>query len=137
MGLDQNAGKMMTMEFSSLKDKETGEPVTYEAYGPYDWRKHARLHMFMKDAWHRKNQDATDDEVHYFTEVELDIEDIDRLEKAINSRYRDYFCEGGFFFGHQWQEEAASDYKEQDLKFVEYAKKELAKGTMIRYNSSW
>jgi hypothetical protein len=137
MGLDQSAGKMMTMEWGHLKNKETGKPQTYEDYGPYDWRKHARLHMFMKDAWHRQNQDAKDEEVYHFTEVELQFDDIDRLQEAIDTGYIEYFCEGGFFFGHQFQEDSVKHYKKQDLEFVEFAKIELSKGNTITYRCSW
>jgi hypothetical protein len=137
MGLDQYAGKMMTMEWSHLKDKETGKPETYETYGPYDWRKHARLHIFMQDAWNRQNQDATPEEIQHFEEVELQFDDIDRLQDAIKNQYWDYFCDGGFFWGHQFQEDSAHSYKKQDLEFVEFAKIELSKGNKIVYRCSW
>lgn len=137
MGLDQSAGKWMQMELSHLKDKETGKPQTYLDYGPYSWRKHARLHMFMQEVYHRKHQDAKPEEVHYFKTVELDKQDIDRLQEAIDTSYIEYFCEGGFFWGHQFQEDSLEYYKEQDLEFVEFASKELAKGNTITYRCSW
>ena len=91
MGLDQSAGKWMQMEWSHLKDKETGKPKTYEDYGPYSWRKHARLHMFMQEAYHLQHQDAEPEEVHHFTEVTLDKEDINRLQEDIYTSYIKYF----------------------------------------------
>jgi len=136
MGLDQSAGKMMQMEWKNLKD-EDGKPQKYHDYGPFSWRKHARLHMFMQETYHRKNQDAKPNEVHHFTEVDLDLDDIERLQKAIDESYYNYFCEGGFFWGHQFQEDSLEHYKQQDLEFVEFAKKELAKGSEIKYRCSW
>ena len=137
MGLDQSAGKWMKMEWSHLTNKETGKPETYEDFGPYSWRKHARLHMFMIEAWYRQNQDAKPEEAYHFTEVELQFDDIDRLQEAIDTGYIEYFCEGGFFWGHQFQEDSAEQYKKQDLEFVEFAKIELSKGNKIRYRCSW
>jgi len=136
MGLDQAAGKWMQMEWSHLKDDE-GKPQTYEDFGPYSWRKHARLHMFMQEVYHRQHQDAEPEEVHHFTEVTLDKEDINRLQEAIDTSYFEYFCSGGMFWGHQFQEDSANHYKEQDLEFVEFAQTELAKGNTITYRCSW
>ena len=135
MGLDQNAGKWMSMEYNNLDNK--GKPQTYECFGPYYWRKHARLQTFMQETYERKNQDAKPEKVYHFREVELDIEDIDRLDKAINNGFIEYFCEGGFFYGHQYQEESCNDYKKQDKEFVSFARKEIAKGTEIVYTCSW
>ena len=136
MGLDQSGGKWMKMEFNNLKD-DKGKPQTYLDYGPYSWRKHARLHMFMIETYHRQHQDAKPEEIHHFTTVELDKQDIDRLQEAIDTSYIEYFCEGGFFWGHQFQEDSLEHYKEQDLEFVEFASKELAKGNTITYRCSW
>tara|TARA_R110002012_G_scaffold285351_2_gene476474 strand:+ start:66 stop:476 length:411 start_codon:yes stop_codon:yes gene_type:complete len=136
MGLDQSAGKWMEVECSHFKNDD-GTPETYQVYGPFDWRKHARLHMFMIETYNRKHQDATDEQIWHMQEVELDSKDIDRLEKAIENKYYDYFCEGGFFFGHQFQEEQAEYYEEQDKNFVKFAKKELAKDNVIKYTCSW
>ncbi len=42
-----------------------------------------------------------------------------------------------FFWGQQWQEESAKEYKEQDIEFVKWAKEEIENGNKVFYNSSW
>ena len=70
-------------------------------------------------------------------EVEFKATGHPELEKAINSGYSEYFCDGGFFWGHQFQEEAAKDYKEKDLEFVQFAREALADGETVVYECSW
>ena len=59
------------------------------------------------------------------------------IVEAINNGYCRYFCDGGFFWGHEFQEEAAKDYKEKDLEFVEFAREALADGETVIYECSW
>lgn len=138
MGLHQSAGIYGKQYIDSMKDSD-GNIYSFNGYGPYTWTKHARLHIFMRDAYHRQNQDAKPEKIHYFTKVSLDLEDLKRLEKAINNQFRDYFCNAndGAYFAHQYQEESANDYKEQDIEFVKYAALEIKKGNEIVYDSSW
>ena len=42
-----------------------------------------------------------------------------------------------FFWGQQFQEESVKQYKEQDLKFVEYCKEVLKSGDEVIYECSW
>jgi len=69
--------------------------------------------------------------------MELTKEDIDKLDEAIQNGYQDYFCDGGFFWGHGFQEEALIDYKEKDEEFVVYAKQALKDGKKVFYECSW
>ena len=47
------------------------------------------------------------------------------------------FCPGGFFWGHQFQEESQSEYEEQDLEFCETALQMLDKGHTVVYECWW
>ena len=60
-----------------------------------------------------------------------------RLEEAIKNDYFDHFASDGFFWGQQFQEESAKDYKKQDLAFVKFCKDALEKKEVIEYSSSW
>ena len=60
-----------------------------------------------------------------------------RLEEAIKSNYFDYFATDGFFWGQQFQEEQAKEYKKMDLQFVKWCKEALKRGEVIEYSCSW
>ena len=143
MGLDQYAGTLETkiMEWNSKKEE-------YEEAGPFEWRKHARLQEFMTRLYMAKNgkkkkwrQDFFGKEPVtmpiQFDSMELDEVDIKLLEEAFDNGYKDFHCDGGFFWGHQFQEESVMDYKDTDRKFINYAKKALAKGSKVFYQCSW
>jgi hypothetical protein len=44
---------------------------------------------------------------------------------------------GGFFYGHQFQDESANEYYEQDLKFCEWAKQTMKEGDHVYYDCWW
>jgi hypothetical protein len=62
---------------------------------------------------------------------------IEKLKKAIESKYYDYFAPDGFFWGQQFQEEQVKEYKEQDEKFVQWCKDQLKENQNIGYDCSW
>ena len=105
------------------------------------WRKHARLQEFMERLWVEKTGTQAQDfggEGGLNNEfMELDEGDIEKLAQAIATDYNEYFCEGGFFYGHQFQEESVRENKEDDLAFVETAKKALADGEKVHYSCWW
>jgi len=105
------------------------------------WRKHARLQEFMERLWVEKTGTPAQDfggEGGLNNEfMELDEGDIEKLAQAIATDYSEYFCEGGFFYGHQFQEESVQENKENDLAFVEEAKKALADGEKVYYSCWW
>ena len=87
-------------------------------------------------------QDKINDEEYVWNpiswnQIELLEDDIDKLEEAINNGYSKYFCDGGFFGVMKFQEEAAKDYKEKDLEFVDFAREALADGETVIYECSW
>jgi len=114
MGLDQRAG--------------------YNKIDVYDWRKHARLQEFMHELYCKKHPDDTGD--FNCKKLVLNKEDILELQKAIKGDNLP-FCDGGFFWGHQFQEESMKEYKEYDLKFCEDALQWIEEGKEVWYDCWW
>ena len=149
MGLDQYAGTMRekVYEYTTLEGEKKEE--RYQMAGPFEWRKHARLQEFMNTLYMERNklkskweQDKINDGEYVWNpiswhQIEHLEDDIDKLEEAIHNGYSRYFCDGGFFWGHEFQEEAAKDYKEKDLEFVDFAREALADGETVIYECSW
>jgi len=63
-------------------------------------------------------------------------EDIIELQKLIKDDNLP-FCDGGFFWGHQFQEESMKDYKKIDLKFCKDALKWIKEGKEVWYDCWW
>lgn len=150
MGLDQYAGTMRTKTYEYETPDGEKKVDEYQMAGPFEWRKHARLQEFMNKLYMEKNkvgskweesEPDSDGKVWYnpisWNSIELTEEDIDRLEKAIKNHYSGYFCDGGFFWGHEIQESQAEYYKDKDLEFVEFAREALADGETVIYECSW
>ena len=138
MGLDQYAG---------FRDEEGN--VKEEFY----WRKHARLQQFMAREFNEQNKEHGDhspDKKHNTVNdlqhlgfnggqggVAITKDLIEKLKKAIESKYYDYFAPDGFFWGQQFQEEQVTEYVEQDKKFVKWAEQQIEEGKKIGYDCSW
>ena len=116
MGLDQNAGKLKH-EYSYEFTNKEGEKSTHKwtNVGPFEWRKHARLQEFMtrlymkrhnlKHKWIQRGDNGWYPiEFGKYNRIRLKPSDIDELEKAVNTDYSEYFCDGGLLWGHQKQE---------------------------------
>ena len=71
-------------------------------------------------------------EVVYMTE-----EVVKDLEKAIKTDYHEYFAQDGFFWGQQFQEQSAKEYKKQDEEFLEFCKWALKNKQVVEYECSW
>ena len=89
MGLDQYA--------HAIDNNGEKEELAY-------WRKHPNLQGFMEDLWHQKGCPGKPESPNSLgmsdfncVPVELDYEDLDNLEKAINSKALPETM--GFFFG--------------------------------------
>ena len=132
MGLDQYAG---------FRD-ENGEIKQEEFY----WRKHARLQQFMAREFDEQNKTTKHNTVNDLQHlgfnggqggVKITKDLIEKLKKAIESKYYDYFASDGFFWGQQFQEEQVTEYAEQDKKFLEWCKEQLEAGENIGYDCSW
>ena len=129
MGLDQCA-------FSSEKPLDDDDVVEPKYY----WRKHAKLQEFMSNLYHyfgyHQKSVHTDRDDFNCNPMLLDETAIDGLEKALKNEALPE-SPGGFFFGDEFQDESASEYKEQDLEFCEWARKEIKANRHVYYDCWW
>jgi len=134
MGLDQYG--MIGVKTEKREDAVTGKEYTVKmADQEFYWRKHARLQDFMEILWVEKTgKDAVDLNC---TDMELDKKDVQRLWEAIQMRFAFNHSEGGFFYGHQIQEEQMYAYLEQDQDFVVAAQTALDDGQKVVYSCWW
>ena len=133
MGLDQ---------YAYAVPEEESEARNELAY----WRKHNRLQGWMEQLWNNKGRPnaQTDGNVmgdFNCVDLELDVNDIDALEEAIENFALP--ATQGFFFGddsYLWESEDGNPssanyfYKEKDLQFIEEARKALDKGDKVVYH---
>ena len=124
MGLDQAM-------FSSSGEKE------------YDWRKHARLQVFMARKWREKNPSKEPEGAFGLgfnsgdEPLVLKKADLDEWQEEIKNKYWNSFATDGFFWGQQFQEESVKEYKKQDQEAVDWARTQLEQGHKITYECSW
>ena len=103
------------------------------------WRKHPNLQGWMENLWESKgrpnahegeNSNGMGSDFNC-VELELTLEDLDSLEQDVtNGTLPDTV---GFFFGSN----SDVEYGQQDLEFVEKARKALDKGMTVVYDSWW
>ena len=140
MGLDQYAYSVSKGE----DPKENAESTTL-----MDWRKHNRLQGYMEELAMDKGV-IKPDETFNCKPVQLTEEDIDDLEQVIIDK--ELPDTGGFFFGPDSYETEKGTYADtkkkyvwtydkdmmpNDLKFIEKARKALADGQDVYYDSWW
>jgi hypothetical protein len=111
-----------------------GEPVEKEGRKEYPdqrelayWRKHPNLEGWMSDLYSRKGGT----EEFNCQEVELTLEDLEDLEKAIN--FKEMPETSGFFFG----DDSDEYYREHDLEFIKDARNAIKDGYRVFYTSWW
>jgi len=122
MGLDQYA------YIRTPQSGEEGESAKFV------WRKHSKLQTFMECLYtERTGLSASDLNC---GELQLNIADIDTLEQAV-SKDALPACEGGFFYGHQFQDEQASEYRDYDLEFCAWARTQIGQGSTVIYSCWW
>ena len=130
MGLDQYAvlfyseevGAIETdyaVEASSINDGES--PIIHQ------WRKHPNLQGWMEKLYREKGGEAKD---FNWVTVRLNLEDIDRLEKAVIAGELPHTT--GFFFG-----QSQPEHKAEDLEFIAKARKAIGEGFAVFYDSWW
>ena len=124
MGLDQ---------YAYLRERNQMPDDADESGESFYWRKHARLQTFMEKQYRKLNTE----EMFNCVELPLNEEQLLELQEAINNKYYDHFCDGGFFYGHQFQEESVEEYREQDNKFVDQALAHIKAGGDVIYLCSW
>ena len=114
MGLDQYAGiRETTTEF--------------------EWRKHAKLQEFMEKIWYQQEGSV---DAFNCKDLILNKEIIEELQKCIETNTMPA-SPGGFFYGHQFQDEQADEYKEKDLRFCKWALKAIEDGQQVYYTCWW
>ena len=140
MGLDQYAnvrdkqsGQMKSPDFDKVySDKNEYKPTDHG----FVWRKHSRLQQFMQDVWAEQNPDSAE-AMNGEDELVITKDIIKELRQEVDSNYHNSFCGGGFFWGHQFQEEAVKQYADLDKQFCDWADKELDNGNEVIYSCSW
>lgn len=100
----------------------------------FTWRKHAKLQEFMEQLFvTRTGSDAAKLNC---AELELQPEDIATLQAMIE-RNELPDSPGGFFYGHQFQDESASEYRDKDLEFCHWARAILRTRQQVFYSCWW
>lgn len=123
MGLDQYAVARKgepVMKDGSLRWPEKKELA--------EWRKHPNLEGWMENLYRRK---GGEEEEFNCVDVELTLEDLDELEKAVKGKNMPKT--EGFFFG----DDSDEYYREQDLQFIEDAREAIKDGWTVAYSSWW
>lgn len=131
MGLDQYA--YVNAQETENTDDEGNTYMSISGGKEFYWRKHSRLQTFMEKLW----AEAGNDHEFNCENLVLSRHDLERLKHAIVNGYNDHFCQGGFFYGHQFQEEACQEYKEDDLTFVHEAIAAVDRGEKVIYTCWW
>ena len=112
----------------------------------YDWRKHARLQVFMSNKWREQNKGKESEDSGALGHLrfnagdrplELTREMLDEWEKQIEENYYGSFASDGFFWGQQFQEESVKAYKTQDKEACDWARTQIEQGHQITYSCSW
>ena len=92
------------------------------------WRKHPNLHGWMEQLYREKGGTEKDFNC---VEVELTLEDLDRLERVVSHGRLPYTT--GFFYGSP----ADEYYRDQDMAFIEEARADIKGGRKVYYSSWW
>ena len=136
MGLDQYG-------YAKTSEDSEQEELAY-------WRKHNRLHGWMEDLFRDKGNAVSDSDSGIgndfnCVELELSESDLEQLEAHVENKSLPET--GGFFFGDDsfsWENEDGNPYPEgdyhykaTDLKFDVDARKAIADGKKVYYNSWW
>ncbi len=105
-----------------------------EHHPEFIWRKHAKLQEFMEDLFvKRTGKGAADLNC---ASLELSKDDIAMLEKLVRTETLPDSA-GGFFYGHQFQDESSKEYRDQDLAFCKWAKAVLDTREKVIYSCWW
>ena len=96
------------------------------------WRKHSKLQEFMENVWY---QEQGNNEEFNCRELILTKKILEKLLKCVETNTLPE-SEGGFFYGHQFQDEAAEESKEEDIKFCKEALQAIKDGKQVIY-SCW
>ena len=130
MGLDQYAYKV------KRKYAPTTKTSTVRTTEFFYWRKHNALHGWMENLYNgKKLEDGINIDSDDFNGVAVKLEekDLDKLEQDVMTFNLPQTA--GFFFGAD--SVGDEDQKAQTLEFLKKARKALAEGFEVEYNSWW
>jgi len=99
------------------------------------WRKHAKLQEFMEQLYRQKNGVESADGLNE-GELALTKADIAVLEELVQAGTLPS-SPGGFFYGHEYQDETAAEYRDKDLQFCAWARQVLATRRKVFYSCWW
>jgi hypothetical protein len=93
------------------------------------WRKHAKLQEFMELLWERRGNSRDSFNCEY---MELTKDEVLALLAMVSN---DELPEslGGFFYGHQFQDESSRRYREEDIAFCHKAYAAIVDGQSVIY----
>jgi hypothetical protein len=139
MGLDQYAGTLVETKddeseaiIAQLVDNTIIPAAGINMDTAFSWRKHPNLQGWMEALWKSKGLSKTGEWNEFnCCPLELTKEDIICLKMDIESQ--DLPGTQGFFFG----DDSDEYYKEQDLKFCDWALAEIEDGNKVIYDSWW
>ena len=128
MGLDQYAHKVKRTYAPTTKT-ETVRTTEF-----FYWRKHNALHGWMEKLHNSRSSDEAQGWCEFNgVPVKLEEKDLDKLEQDVMTFNLPQT--EGFFFG---ADSVGDEYqKEQTLEFLKKARKALAEGYEVEYNSWW
>ena len=130
MGLDQYAHKVKRTYAPTTKTS------TVRSTEFFYWRKHNALHGWMENLYNgKKLEDGINIDSDDFNGVAVKLEekDLDKLEQDVMTFNLPQTA--GFFFGAD--SVGDEDQKAQTLEFLKKARKALAEGYEVEYNSWW
>ena len=131
MGLDMYAytAKKRIEDVPLFFDEDYSDKYLEYVYDEFwYWRKHPNLHGWFQELYLERG--GVDD--FNCVWIELREQDLDRLEKDIKEGKLPFTQ--GFFFGKSNEDELQ---KENDLKFVEEARRQIEDGFVVYYKSWW
>ena len=129
MGLDQYAYARKAGDAGGADEQEAQMPPP-----AFVWRKHAKLQAFMEALFETRTGKPSADL--NCGELILTVADIETLESQICTNALPC-SEGGFFYGHQHQDESAEHYRPQDLEFCAWAKGRASAGETVVFSCWW
>jgi hypothetical protein len=132
MGLDMYAYRVPA---SKVRVEDKNAEVDFESYYGdgadefFYWRKHPNLHGAFGELYREKN--GSKDSFNYAT-LRLTDKDLVELEQKIKNKELPFTA--GFFFGTSDDDDDAIN---RDLEFIREARKFVANGDFVYYDSSW
>jgi len=98
------------------------------------WRKHAKLQTWAERLFEAQTGQLCSQL--NCGELALDAADIEALRALVDAKNLPN-SDGGFFFGHQFQDESAEEYHAQDLEFCNWALTQIKEGRSVYYSCWW